>query len=55
MDARRVLCRIGLHNWVVVRKPGVAPYWGCKKCQREKMVDARPGATEGRMMGFRDG
>jgi hypothetical protein len=58
MAARRGLCRIGLHNWVVVRKPGVAPYWGCKRCEKEKLIDTRPeafgGATEGKLFGYRD-
>ncbi|WP_336921216.1 hypothetical protein [Aquipuribacter sp. SD81] len=58
MAARRGLCWVGLHRWKVVRKPGVAPYTACARCEREQMLDPRPdrlgGAAAGGMFGGGD-
>ena len=42
MGRRHVLCRVGLHKWVVHREPPVKPYVWCDRCEKAKMVDTRP-------------
>ncbi|MFC5380865.1 hypothetical protein [Aquipuribacter nitratireducens] len=41
----RFWCTLRLHRWVVVRPPGVEPYWGCSRCGKERMWS--PGAGIG--------